>query len=106
MEVTLKVDPEKLREESPIYKNLNLLVSYNYEYCKALNRSDVAYELANRKSTAGAKKGELEALAKKKIDGDVYLHKRNKSWSAVYLLMSHLTCAIQTSSIPVVKRNQ
>ena len=46
MEVTLKVDPEKLREESPIYKNLNLLVSYNYEYCKTLNRSDVAYELA------------------------------------------------------------
>ena len=46
MGVTLKVDPEKLREESPIYKNLNLLVSYNYEYCKALNRSDVTYELA------------------------------------------------------------
>lgn len=46
MEVTLKIDPEKLREESPIYKNLNLLVSYNYEYCKALNRSDVTYELA------------------------------------------------------------
>lgn len=44
MVVTLKVDPEKLREERPIYKNLNLLVSCNYEYCKALN--DVPYELA------------------------------------------------------------
>lgn len=86
MEVTLKVDPEKLREESPICKNLKLLVSYNYEYCKALNRSDVAY------ATVGAKKGELQALAKKKIDSDIYLYKRNKSWSAVYLLMSHLLC--------------
>lgn len=92
MEVTLKIDPEKLREESPIYKNLNLLVSYNYEYCKALNRSDVTYELAVENLQLVQKRGELQALAKKKIDSDVYLYKRNKSWSVVYLLMSHLLC--------------
>ena len=67
-----------MREESPIYKNLNLLVSYNYEYCKALNQSDVAYKLAVENLQLVQKKGELQALAKKKIDGDVYLYKRNK----------------------------
>ena len=73
VEVTFKVDPEKLREESAIYKNLEP-GCFQYEYRKALN--DAAYELAVENPQLVHKKGELQALAKKKIDSDGYLYEK------------------------------
>ena len=79
MEVSLNVDPEKLREESAIYKTLTP-GCFLYEYRKALN--DAAYELVVENPQLVQNKGELQALAKKKIDSDGYLYKRKKSRSA------------------------
>ena len=76
VEVTLQTDPEKLREESAIYKNLEP-GCFLYAYCKSLN--EAAYELAVENPRLLSKKGELQALAKKKVDSDGYLYKKKKS---------------------------
>lgn len=76
VEVTLQIDPEKLREESAIYKNLEP-GCFLYAYRKSLN--EAAYELAVENPRLLSKKGELQALAKKKVDSDGYLYKKKKS---------------------------
>ena len=80
IEVKLVVNPEKLKEDSLIYKNLEP-GCFLYQYRKALN--DAAYELALEDPSVIHRKGELLSLAKAKVDSDGYGYKRKKSRSQV-----------------------
>lgn len=76
--MAVTIDPEKLREESKIYPNL-VPGSFLYNYRKALN--DAAYELCLENASLVYNKGQLQTLAKAKVDESGYLYTKKKSRS-------------------------
>ena len=73
--MALKIDQEKLREDSKFYSNL-VPGSFLYKYRKALN--DAAYELC-LENVSLVHKGQLQTLAKAKVDASGYLYTKKKS---------------------------
>ncbi|CAB3995397.1 DNA fragmentation factor subunit alpha-like [Paramuricea clavata] len=76
IKVKVQVDPEKLRNDSKIYQNLES-GSFLYKYRYALN--EAAYQLALDDPSLVYRKGELQEKAKMKVDTEGYGYKRIKS---------------------------
>ena len=102
IEVAVKIDPEKLRENSKIYPNA-VPGSFLYKYKKALN--DAAYEICLENPSLVHKRGELQSLARAKVDESGYSYMKNKSRSqelsipCVNNLMPKLTPSLRAKRI-------
>ncbi|CAB3979294.1 NGFI-A-binding 1-like [Paramuricea clavata] len=86
IEVAVKIDPEKLREDSKIYPNA-VPGSFLYKYRKALN--DAAYEICLENPSLVHKRGELQSLTRAKVDESGYSYTKNKSRSQELSIPPH-----------------